>query len=140
MIIDIRRAIEVLVPNAKWDYSVPNEGGTEAQYNNIRWTDERMKPAWSSIEAAAETFATADALAMRQGMTCSPLQMRRALRTAGLYDAVVDWVATQPTEVSEAWEYATSFDRLDPFIIAAVPGLGKTDEEVDQIFQLAVTL
>ena len=66
--------------------------------------------------------------------------MRRALRQAGLYDEVVAWVGAQPTEVSEAWEYATSFDRLDPFIVAAGPGLGKTDEEVDQIFQLAVTL
>ena len=140
MIIDIRRAIETLVPNAKWDYSVPNEGGNEQQYNNIRWTDERSKPAWGDIVATAEGFAAADVLAMRQNMECGALQMRRALRQMGLYQPVVDWVATQDEEIQEAWEYATTFKRLDPFIVAAVSGLEKTDEEVDAVFQLAATL
>lgn len=27
MIIDIRRALEALCPNAMWDFSIPNEGG-----------------------------------------------------------------------------------------------------------------
>ena len=138
--IDIRRAIESIVPNAKWDYSIPNEGGTEQQYNNVRWTDARSKPAWSAIVEVAEGFAAADALAMRQGMTCSPLQMRRALRQAGLYDTVVAWVATQEDEISEAWEYATFFYRLDPFILVAGPALGKTDEDLDQLFTLAMSL
>jgi len=138
--VDIRRAIESLVPNAKWDFSIRNEGGTEAQYNAIRWTDTRSKPSWNDIVVAAEGFTAADLLAARQGMQCSPLQIRRALRQVGMYDTVVSWVATQPTEISEAWEYATFFARLDPFIVAATPGLGKTDVEVDQVFQLAITL
>jgi len=140
MIIDIRRAIESLVPNAKWDYSVPNEGGTEAQYNAIRWTDERSKPAWGEIVSTAEGFVAADLQATRQGMTCSPLQMRRALRQAGMYEDVVAWVATQEEAVSEAWEYATFFYRLDPFILVAGPGLGKTEEELDALFTLAMSL
>lgn len=138
--IDIRRAIESLVPSAKWDFSIPNEGGTEAQYNNIKWSDERAKPAWADLVAAAEGFAASDLLAMRQGMEVGPLQLRRALRQLGLYQTIVDWVATQNEEIQEAWEYATVHKRLDPFIVAAVTGLGKTDEEVDAVFQLAITL
>ena len=45
MIIDIRRALEALCPNAMWDFSIPNEGGTEAQYNAVIWSDARPKPA-----------------------------------------------------------------------------------------------
>lgn len=49
MLLDIRRALEQLVPNAKWDFSIPNEGGTEEQYNAMTWKDSRPKPSWAEI-------------------------------------------------------------------------------------------
>ena len=140
MIIDIRRAIEALIPNARWDYSVPNEGGTEAQYNAIRWTDSRSKPTWAELVAVADGFAAADLLAMRQGMVCGPLQLRRALRQTGDYAAVVAALEQADEETQEAWEYASEIRRLDPMIESMRQALGKSPEEVDGLFALAVTL
>lgn len=138
--IDIRRALEAITPNARWDFSIPNEGGTELQYNNIRWDDPRNKPAWADLVAIAEGFAAADLLAMRQGMQCGALQFRKALRAFGKMDAVKAYVEQADEETQEAWEYATSFTRLDPFITVGMAALGVSDEEVDAVFELAITL
>lgn len=75
----------------------------------------------------------------REKISCGPLQFRRALRAAGLLDAVSGYIATADEETSEAWQYATRFYRNDPFIVAAQQLLGKTDEELDDIFRLALT-
>ena len=140
MIIDIRRALEVITPDAKWDFSIPNEGGTELQYSNIRWEDTRQKPSWETLVAIAEGFAAADLQAWREGMQCGALQFRKALRQLGKMDAVKAYVETADEETQEAWEYATEFKRLDPFIVQGMAALGVSDEEVDDVFELAVTL
>ena len=138
--VDIRRAIESLVPNAKWDYSVANEGGTEAQYNAIRWTDARSKPAWGEIVGIADGLAAADLQARREMLQCGALQFRKALRQLGKMDAVKSYVEQADEETQEAWEYATSFMRLDPFIVGGMAALGVSDEDVDAVFGLAITL
>jgi hypothetical protein len=138
--VDIRRAIESLVPNAKWDFSIPNEGGTEPQYNAIRWTDTRSKPSWGDIVTTAAGFETADLLAMRQGMVCGPLQIRKALRQTGNYALVTGAIATADEEVQEAWKYASEMRRLDPMVEMMRQIMGKTDVEVDDLFHLAMTL
>lgn len=140
MVIDIRRALESLVPDAKWDFSIPNEGGTEAQYNAVIWSDARPKPAWTQLMSISEGFAEADARARRQSMVCGPLQLRKALRQTGLYSSVVAAVAAADEETQEAWEYASEVRRLDSFVEGMRLVLGKTHEEVDAIFDLAVTL
>lgn len=138
--VDIRRAIEVLVPNAKWDYSIPNEGGTEQQYNNIRWTDERPKPTWGNIISTAEAFTAADLLALRQEMVCGPLQIRKALRQTDNYATIVGVISQADEEIQEAWEYAGEFKRLDPMVEMIRVTLNKTHEEVDNLFTLAMSL
>ena len=140
MIIDIRRALEVITPNAKWDYSIPNEGGTELQYSNIRWEDSRQKPSWETLVTIADGFAEADLQARREGMQCGALQFRKALRQIGKMDAVKAYVETADEETQEAWEYATEFKRLNPFIVGGMAALGVSDAEVDAVFELAVTL
>ena len=140
MIIDIRRALEVITPDAKWDYSIPNEGGTELQYSNIRWGDSRQKPSWETLVAIADGFAAADLQARREVLRCGALQFRKALRQLGKMDAVKAYVETADEETQEAWEYATEFRRLDPFIVQGMAALGVSDEEVDDVFELAVTL
>lgn len=141
MMIDVRRAIESLVPNAAWDYSIPNEGGTEMQYDAITWSDSRPRPTWAELVAAADGFAAADLLAMRQGMTCGSLQLRRALRQTGDYAAVVTAIEEYADEeIREAWECASEIRRLDPMVEAMRFTLGRSHEEVDAIFELAATL
>lgn len=80
-----------------------------------------------------------DIEAYRRGLVVGPLQFRKALRAAGLHAAAVAYVNGADEETQEAWEYAGEFKRLDPFILAAQVALDKTDEEVDQLFQLALT-
>ena len=140
MNIDIRRALEAIVPNARWDFSIPNEGGTELQYSNIRWTDSRQKPSWETLVTIAEGFAAADLLAKRQGMQCGALQFRKALRALGKMEAVKAYVEQADEETQEAWEYATEFRRLNPFIVTGMAALGVSDEDVDAVFELAMTL
>jgi len=87
----------------------------------------------------SEWQSSIDSNAIRANMYCGPLQIRKALRAAGLHTAVVAYVAGADEETQEAWEYAGEFRRLDPFILAAQVALNKTDEEVDDLFRLALT-
>ena len=70
----------------------------------------------------------------------TPVQFRRALRRAGLYDAVAAYVATQDADTQDAWEYAVSIPRDDAMVARAAAELGQSDGEVDDLFRLAATL
>ena len=70
----------------------------------------------------------------------TPLQARRALRAAGLLDAVNAWIATQPAEAQEAWEYCIEVRRDSPLIAGAQLGLSLTDEQVDDLFRAGAAL
>jgi hypothetical protein len=69
-----------------------------------------------------------------------PLQMRRALRELGLKDAVDAFVAAQSADVREEWVVSTSFKRLDPMVMAAASHIGLTDDDIDDLFKLGMTL
>jgi len=137
--LDIRRAIEALAPSAKWDFSVPNEGGNEQQYNAITWTDERTKPTWAELVAVAEGFAAADLAAVRLGMSVGPLQLAQALDDMGLFETVNTWANAQGGMVAYAWNRATQFERLHPMVLAAQAEFEWTDEQVDALLALAAT-
>lgn len=94
---------------------------------------------WVVTEASPEEVAQRLA-AMRARMTVSPLQIRRALRQSGLFEAVVAFIASASDDVRDAWEYALQIDRADPLIAGAAQALGVTDEQVDDLFRLAATL
>lgn len=81
----------------------------------------------------------ADAVAMRRrDMRASPAQVRRALHRLGRL-AEVNAIAAADAEAAIVWEYATVIERRSPFIAALGSG-AFTDEEIDAIFDLAVTL
>ena len=69
----------------------------------------------------------------------SPLQMRRALRSQGLLDASLAYVAQQDADTQDAWEYAVEIRRTDALIASAAAALGKTEAEVDDLFRLAAS-
>lgn len=70
----------------------------------------------------------------------APLQLRRALRQMGEMETVKNYMENQATEEEqEAWEYATSIPRLDPIVQGLITMLNKTEEEADQLFELALT-
>lgn len=68
-------------------------------------------------------------------------QMRIALHRMNLLNSVQIWVenADNP-EVNISWEYTTEFYRDNPMVTAVKAALGKTDEEIDELFLYASTL
>lgn len=70
----------------------------------------------------------------------SPWQIRKALNLLGLRQAIEDAVEAADVTVQDGWKYATEFRRTDPFVIGMGQALGKTDEEMDSLFRLAITL
>ena len=75
----------------------------------------------------------------RETTSVGPLQLRRALRAMGEMDAINAYMETASEEVKEAWKYATIIPRLDPLVVGLQSVMERTDEEVDQLFELALT-
>lgn len=100
----------------------------------IRGEDGVWRQAWAIRPWTAEETAL-----WRESVQCGPLQLRRALRQTGDYAAVVAALEQADEETQEAWEYASDIRRMDPTIEAMRRALGKTDEDVDQLFLLAQT-
>lgn len=72
--------------------------------------------------------------------TITPLQARRALRAAGLLTAVSAWIASQPEEVQEAWEYCSEVRRDNALIAGAQAALGLTEAHIDELFRTAAEI
>lgn len=72
----------------------------------------------------------------------SPYQARMALLNAGRLDDVEALMASPETNPSAkiAWEYATTWERNSAFIAALAPGLGLTEQQVDDLFVAAANL
>jgi len=105
------------------------EPAEPAQIDGV-WTQQ-----WAIVPWAPE-----EVQAWRSGLSCGPLQLRRALRQLGMMATVQAAMAQADEETQEAWEYASEIRRADPMIEAVRVALGKTDEEVDSLFLLAQTL
>ena len=69
----------------------------------------------------------------------TPLQMRRALTTAGLRDSVESAVSSADDGTKDAWEYATEIRRDNALLATLASGLGKTSVQIDDLFRLALT-
>lgn len=70
----------------------------------------------------------------------TPLQARKALRQANLYDTVMAWIGQQSDEVQETWEYALEIRRDNPIIADVAAALELTEQQVDDLFILAAGL
>ena len=104
---------------------------------NVPFTPEE-EAEWDAMEADYE--ANAD-LYRRRSMSVSNKQLRLALNDAGVYGNVESAMAksTNTTELEIYWDYSTTINRLDPWIVAVAEGMGLTDEQVDSIFEEAST-
>ena len=70
----------------------------------------------------------------------TPLQIRMAINMLGLREAVEAYVATLDQTSQDAWEYATIIERSNPILINGAIAMGKTTEDLDNMFILASTL
>ncbi|WP_035676047.1 hypothetical protein [Bradyrhizobium liaoningense] len=78
-----------------------------------------------------------------------PLSNRRSLsrrvrsgklNLLGLRADVEAWVQAADQDTRDNWQYATEFVRNNNLVEVAAEELGKTPEEVDELFELAKTL
>lgn len=72
----------------------------------------------------------------RDPASMSAMSFRLALEDAQLLDQAETLVADNatPKRIKIMWEYASSFDRMNPDLIAMAQGMGLTDEQVDAVF------
>jgi hypothetical protein len=70
----------------------------------------------------------------------SPRQIRLALNALNLRETVDAYVAAAGQDTKDSWEYATQIDRDNPLIAACAAALGKSEEEIDALFELAASL
>ena len=85
-----------------------------------------------------------EAQALREASTppaptvvASAWQIRKALNQLGLRQVVEDAVAQADQDTRDAWQYAKEFERTHALVINLGLALGKTDEELDDVFALA---
>lgn len=73
-------------------------------------------------------------------LTVSPWQIRKALNATGLRALVETAVASADQTTQDAWEFAQEFRRDNPLIASVAAAIGKTDAEIDALFELAASL
>lgn len=70
----------------------------------------------------------------------SARQIKLALLASGQFDQIEAFVAQQGREVQIGWEYAVEYLRNDPTLLAMADAFGMKDDQIDDLFRLAVTL
>lgn len=70
----------------------------------------------------------------------TPRQIRLQLNALGLRQQVEDWVATQPVDIKDWWEFSSSCERNNRILINAATHFGFTSEQLDELFMEASKL
>lgn len=76
----------------------------------------------------------------RKSLVCGPWQLRQALRVTGDYQQFISIIKSADELTQEAFEYASEYRRDSELVENMRLALGKTHEEVDSLFELAMTL
>jgi hypothetical protein len=97
-----------------------------------------------TVQDQKDAKTAADLLAKRQKLVVTMRQARLALAQENKLALVEDAIALIPepdkTAISIEWEYASTVERLSPWIDTMASALGMTDVEMDALFELAATL
>jgi hypothetical protein len=73
-------------------------------------------------------------------MAVTRVQFRLALSALGLLAEVEQAIASSPSSVQIEYADRQVFERSYPLILSMAAALGKTDAEIDAVFELAATL
>ena len=79
--------------------------------------------------------------AVRSKMVVTMRQARLALlqvgKLADVETAIAGMAEPEKSQVSIEWEYASTVERLSPWVAALAPALQMTETELDQLFEIA---
>jgi hypothetical protein len=112
---------------------------TEKLEPNVVQTDTQIVTDWVIVPLTAteqEDYLTG----WRQGVFCTMRQARLALSQQGLLATVQSNIEALPEESQIEWEYAGSVERSSPLVQSLGAALGLSDEDLDNLFKLAITL
>jgi hypothetical protein len=114
---------------------------------NITWewveTDDAITETWTVTEKTDEE--KAEALTESRAKTVVTMrQARLALLSVdklSLVDAAISGLPEGEKQAAEIqWEYGAEVERLSPLVVGLMPALGMSEDEIDDLFTLAVTL
>lgn len=72
--------------------------------------------------------------------TVTPRQIRQAMSRIGLRETVEAAVAASDQDIKDWWEFSTTFERNRPQVLMMAAALGKTSEDLDNLWLLAASL
>ena len=149
-------------PEPSGDYKVVVRDGVEQDDNSnwvYAWTERDMFTEYEeevtdeegvtttsvvTVQAQKDAYEANKLAKKREGMVVTMRQARLALSQAGKLTMVNEAIAVMDepdkTAVSIEWEYASTVERLSPWIDTMASALGMTDVEMDALFELAATL
>ena len=78
--------------------------------------------------------------AVLQAMSCTPRQFRQALNAISLRTAVESAIAAADQNTKDWYQYAQYFEITNPFLVSMATTLGKTQSDINALFNLAATL
>lgn len=110
---------------------------TDKETWRIDYKSEATEEQRAAASAVLATFSFDD-LVIPESVT--PLQARRALRAAGVLDAVLAAVAVADDDTKDAWEYTTVMHRDNPVLLSVAAQLNLTSEQIDALFIAAAQL
>lgn len=107
---------------------------------------------WFGLEPEQHHIDTAIENQLRQRILAAPViveeptvsatasQIRKALNAKGLRNTIEVAVAKASKDTQDDWEYSPIIHRYHPLIVSFWEGLGRTSQELDDLFALAKTL
>lgn len=93
----------------------------------------------SEIEADVIRYPKQSIHKKREVMHCKAWQIRRALTAIGVRDAVELVISQADRDTRDMWDFAMSYKRTHPIVLSTAASLNKTDEEIDDLFRLALS-
>ena len=99
-------------------------------------TDARMK--WDGVKYIPIVISDVERRAAYKPL--SPAQVRLVLDQFGLLSQVEAAVVAGSKKLKLEWEFRTEFARDNPTLIGMATALGMTDAQLDQMFEIGITL
>ncbi len=97
-----------------------------------------------TVQSQIDAYEANKLATKRESLVVTMRQARLALAQENKLQLVEDAIALIPepdkTTISIEWEYASTVERLSPWIDTMASALGMTDVEMDSLFELAATL
>ena len=159
--LDIDPVLESPKPEPSGDYKVVVRDGVEQDANGnwvYAWTERDMFTEYEeevtegdvtttnvvTVQSQIDAYEANKLATKRKSLVVTMRQARLALAQENKIQLVEDAIALIPepdkTSISIEWEYASTVERVSPWIDTMASALGMTDVEMDALFELAATL